>query len=349
VKRIAYLDAVRALAVILIVFVHAWAPLVANADFIAAEHGWIHSAHGWIIWETISFPTRCGVPLFAMLTGALMLGRDYPNISAFLKKKLLKFGAATLVCAVLYWIFVHFLFGIPFKGFSKGLFRGDPLGAYHLWYMYMLIGLYASVPLLARLLKILPEREFLYIIILSFVLVIIPFTLKRESLGLAYFGSYSFLIQAWPLYALLGYWLHKYNGLKNSDIRLRLAAFFLLWTAIVWVEFYKLFYKNPLGDLDKITAYDSLWVFAASVLLFSIIRDCFANAERLNGAVRLIAESAFSIYLWHLIAIHLGIYLYPHLGGNVFIAPFVMLLSGITIGIVIYLALRNTKLSWLVK
>jgi len=79
-KRIAYLDAVRALAVILIVFVHSWQPFIENPAFYSWHKSWIFSGQGWLVWQIGCVVSQWGVPLFAMLTGALMLERDYPDI-----------------------------------------------------------------------------------------------------------------------------------------------------------------------------------------------------------------------------------------------------------------------------
>gem|GEM_PF-1784363 len=351
IKRVVYLDVIHAAAVILIVFVHAWVQLAISPAIIDSEKGWINTAEGWIIWQIVIFPARCGVPLFAMLTGALMLGWDYSDIPAFLKRKLPKFMGATFVAACLYSILVGYLWGgVTLIGTLTPILQGDPFGAYHLWYMYMLVGLYISIPLLPKMLVALSERDVISIIICSLLLVIILITLRSDKFGFFYFNSYSFIIQTYTLYALLGYWLHNYNGLKGIDIRLRVLLYFLLWAGVVGIEFHKLFLKVPSAHMGDILTNDSIWAVASSVLLFSIIRDWFANTEKINGFIRLIAMSAFSIYLWHLIPVHLVNYAYLSLGAfNPFISVAINWLGGVGVGIVIYLALRYTRFSWLVK
>jgi len=353
-KRVIYLDIIRALAVVLIVFTHCWAQFVVNWDFLQRGHGWIQSLSGWLIWQIGHMPTRDGVPLFAMLTGALMLGREYPDIAAFLRKKLPKFIAATFICALIYWLLVRYcldLGGRNLKHEFKAILLGnEPLGAYHLWYMYMAIGLYASIPFLARMLKNLNEKELSLLIGLALFLVVVPTTLNESHLGFNYFNSYAFIIQTYALYAILGYWLHQYNGLSNISIGIRICLILLLWAGVIVLKYYKLY--PPTADwrsFTNISSYDSLYVFVSSVLVFSVIRDYFYQAEKLNGAIELVAMSAFSIYLWHLIAVHIGTYLYPRLELNAFFMVFLMLAGGLGVGIILYLALRNTKLSFLVK
>lgn len=355
--RVLYFDVMRAVAIVLIVFTHSWSQLVINPDYIAAQNGWILTHHGWIIWQFFHLLNRNGVPLFAMLTGALMLGRSYPDIQGFLKKKLPKFILATLIAALIYGALVHFLFGISLTGNIRNILMGGlptadgggPVGAYHLWYMYMLIGLYISIPFLSRMLASLSQSELVFLILMAFALVTIPATLSADKFGFSYFSSYSFIIQTYALYALLGYWLHKYNGLHGVSLYVRGTAFLLVTAATIFIKFYLLYPSAPPAKLDTISTYDSLYVYASSILLFSIIRDCFYNITRLNKCVALLAVTSWSVYLWHLIAIHIVNYIYSPSWLNPFIATIIGLISGFCIGIGIYFLLHKTKFSWLVQ
>jgi len=243
------------------------------------------------------------------------------------------------------------MFGFSLHGNLKRIVQGTgtATGAYHLWYMYMLIGLYASVPFLARMLKAMSERDVFYLIILSFVLVVIPGTLASDKLGFSYFQSYSFIVQAWLLYAVLGYWLHKYSGLKNIRLDLRCCLLLLVIIILLCIKYHKLRYAANWSILTSISDYRSLWTFLCSVLAFSIIRDWFADGRELNRILSMIAVSAFSIYLWHLIALDTISLIYPHISSNPFLSALLYEIAGLGAGVCVYLALRNTKLSWLVK
>lgn len=347
--RILYFDIIRAVAIILIVFTHAWAQLTTNLDFVTTQNSWILTRHGWIIWQIFHLLNRDGVPLFAMLTGALMLGRSYPDISAFLKKKLPKFIMATLIAAALYGFLVHFLFGTSLKGNLHNIMTGAPAGAYHLWYMYMLIGLYISIPFLARMLTALSQWELVLLILLSFALVTVPTTLSADSFRFSYFSAYSFIIQTYALYALLGYWLHKYNGLYGISLLARCLLFLTLMAATICIKYYLLYPATPPAQLDTISTYDSLYVYAGSVLLFSIIRDYSVRFHHLNKGIALLAVASWSIYLWHLIAIHIMNYIYPNSGFNPFVTVIAGFCAAMAIGFIPYFLLRKTKLAWLVQ
>ena len=76
-KRIFYLDFIRALAIILVLVVH-----IARPFFNSAPHGTYYTH---IVAPLFDFGIM-GVPLFLMISGALLLNRKY-EIGDFLKRR----------------------------------------------------------------------------------------------------------------------------------------------------------------------------------------------------------------------------------------------------------------------
>lgn len=100
--------------------------------------------------------SRFAVPCFIMLTGAFVLSDSRTgNYKEFYQKKLKKIGVPTIIFSVLY-----ILYRIPFCFFGesagmknllliiKDIIVGSPF--YHMWYLYMLIGIYCLAPIVVR-------------------------------------------------------------------------------------------------------------------------------------------------------------------------------------------------------
>ena len=93
------------------------------------------------------------IPCFLMLTGAFLSAR-IENVREFYKKSLVKLGIPTLIFTVLYsawYISLSAINGNLHKGlinvlrYYKTGWSGHPL-----WYMYMLVGLYAILPIVFK-------------------------------------------------------------------------------------------------------------------------------------------------------------------------------------------------------
>lgn len=105
--------------------------------------------------------TRDAVPLFVMLSGAFLLpDRRNGDFRRFYRKSMAKVGVPTLVFSALYvaYAYVVLLAKIYLKHTAGPDQLGQPLKLwlsgvpyFHMWFMYMLAGLYAVTPFLVRL------------------------------------------------------------------------------------------------------------------------------------------------------------------------------------------------------
>ena len=143
-ERIPYLDALRCLAIFLVVLLHNDAPVVVNTA--------CYGRPSWYLCMFLDGAVRLGVPLFFMISGCLLLGGpETAEPAAFYRKKLPRLLAPLAVWNVIYhwtnaWQF-HTdtgLLALLQKAFNRGT-------GYHMWYMYVLLGLYLLCPFLKRM------------------------------------------------------------------------------------------------------------------------------------------------------------------------------------------------------
>lgn len=151
-------DRLRNLATAMVVLIHVAAPIAhaAGADF--------DSSKWWAgnFWNSIS---RAGVPLFVMLSGYLLLGKDYP-LGDFLRKRF-----SRVAVPALFWMLVYSYYGHLAKGKPatwEELFRNIITGPvhYHLWFIYLILGLYLVYPILRPWVRAATDRDFLYFFLL---------------------------------------------------------------------------------------------------------------------------------------------------------------------------------------
>ncbi len=112
--------------------------------------------------------TRDAVPLFVMLSGAFLLTeRRNMDFRQFYRKSMRKMGIPTLVFSALYVAYAYAV--LLAKIYIKHTAGTDQLGQplrlwlngvpyFHMWFMYMLAGLYAVTPVLVRLRARMGER-----------------------------------------------------------------------------------------------------------------------------------------------------------------------------------------------
>ena len=100
-SRKPWLDIIRATAILCVVLCHS-----VEAFYRPVLLGQLRlSFPFWKIENLLFTVGRIGVPLFLATTGALMLPRDYPDVSAFYKKSLFPLFLTTEI-----WIFFNYIF-----------------------------------------------------------------------------------------------------------------------------------------------------------------------------------------------------------------------------------------------
>jgi surface polysaccharide O-acyltransferase-like enzyme len=134
------LDAMRAAACIGVIVLHVAAIVVVNKDHVA------HSA--WVIGKAFDAPMRWCVPVFVMVTGALLLPGDGMSAGAFYRKRLPRVFLPLVFWTVAYWA-LRLVFMPNNIVFPDALWEVlDGSAFYHLWYLYMLVGLLFWIPIL---------------------------------------------------------------------------------------------------------------------------------------------------------------------------------------------------------
>lgn len=146
------------MATFMVILIHAAAPIA------HAEGSDYNSSFWWAgnFWNSLSRP---GVPLFVMLSGYLLLGKDYP-LPDFLKRRF-----SRVVIPAIFWMLIYCFYGYMANG------SPDSIGAalkslvtgpvhYHLWFIYLIIGLYLVYPILRPWVRTASNQDFLYFFVM---------------------------------------------------------------------------------------------------------------------------------------------------------------------------------------
>ncbi len=152
-NQLAWADRLRNLATVLVIAIHVSGPIAQeNTDF--------YTWYWWSanIWDAVS---RASVPLFIMLSGYLLLSKDYP-LPDFLKRRFTRVAVPALVWSGVYSLYGYISQKKPdsFGAFLNNLAENSV--HYHLWFIYLILGLYLVYPILRPWVKQAKERDFWY-------------------------------------------------------------------------------------------------------------------------------------------------------------------------------------------
>ena len=197
-QRIQYLDFLRCLAICLVIVLHAMRPFIGDTAF--------YGTAAWYVCMVQNAFNRAGVPLFFMISGYLLLSSPASaHPGPFYRRNIPK-----LLIPLTVWTLIYTLTAAhraaeafaPSRFFSALLNSG---GAYHMWFVYTMLGIYLLVPFLKRMVDGSTQKE------LCLLLAILLFpTALRPLLNLSlpvYIHLFDPLMEGYIGYFLFGYLL----------------------------------------------------------------------------------------------------------------------------------------------
>jgi len=298
IKNIQWLDTLRTLAVLGVIIIHVSTPAVKMIYWKNMEYWWI----GNIMDSAVRF----SVPLFLMLSGAIMLHKEYKPVE-FYKKRLVR-----VLLPFLFWIVIYSVYRWlvldpkvqphdPYSIFQWGidLFVKEGISK-HFWYIYMILFIYIFVPFIGKWVQKLNLSVILYIltgwIILILVCKTIPLNLYKWSgdYGSKFLGYFLF-----TGYLLLGYYLCK---LKVSSIRMYAMVVFIL--SILLSAGLTYFFSKQAHQLDlSIYGYLTLNTVIQSIAIFILVKDSNFKNKYISMFMDTISKYSYGIYLVHILVI----------------------------------------------
>ncbi|MCR5823672.1 MAG: acyltransferase [Lachnospiraceae bacterium] len=292
------LDLIRSLAIILVCFVHA-----VNRIYTFTLKGMSGlSAPSFVFGNMTHALGQMGVPLFFMLTGYLLLSREYntpKEIFSFWKKKLLPLVICFEIWTVAYWL-MYLLQSVIIDGAPLSvMFTSsvkDPrslvsLAAHmlmlahfdifrHMWYLPVIIGIYIVLPFFSVLLHKLPAKVHIFPLLVGcFYFFIVPtaniffdatvHSTVSARIDFAFVGTHS------GLYVLFGYFFKtclepvlRSSKKRNTVIALSAvgALISVLLTGLMMCFCYKVGYATTVPYNFVMLPFFGVSVFSLAVL-----------------------------------------------------------------------------------
>ncbi|MBE6636853.1 MAG: hypothetical protein E7618_03500 [Ruminococcaceae bacterium] len=298
-KRILSYDILRTVAALAVILIHVAAPYVKHAPVSSAD---------FAIGNILDGIARFGVPFFLFLSGALLLDESKPLTAKALRKKGLTLGLLLVVWSAFYA--VVYQVGYPLLMHQDISLRSLVLaflgGHYHLWYLFMLLGLYLITPFLRLFVKKENARYILGFLLLSLLLCyavplldIVAAPLLGEGRVAAFFGKFELSFLGGYTACYLAGWYLTAVGLTKKQTK----ALYLLGAIGLAVTLI----GNRLLSTDAIKAYPILYadnsanVFLYSAALFLLLHTLFARTTRGAACWQPLSGLTLGVYLIHIV------------------------------------------------
>ena len=302
-RKLSY-DVIRIVAVCMVLMVHVSGYMVLyHTDPTSRE---------FVVGNIFNGISRAGVPLFLMLTGALLLNEDKAfNPKTFYKTSFVWMALLLVGWTVAYGAFYAIAF--PLLHHQAVDWSGVPLSMWnyairlptmypHLWYLFMVVGLYLMIPVLRLFVKR-ENKNYILGIILAFVLVkLLPVTFaiftRNSSTTLAMIVDKFHLepVTGFLGYVLTGWYITNVKLIKPLRRTLYLLALLAVITAILTVQ-------NNIQTDSAVRSwfYEPLTLpsFLYGLGLFVLLEDWCGKRQTKSRFVKMLSKNAFGVYIIH--------------------------------------------------
>lgn len=246
------------------------------------------------------------VPLFFMISGALLLSKEESYRDLYLKR-VLRIIVAFLLSSFAYRLFYYVLWGAPMNLIPTFLSLPFTWAYFSQWYIYSYLAFLIMLPLLRKMVKNMGARDFRYVLVAQLLIVgVLPMLVYRFSGGnmqiLSYFNPTIIMTES-IVYALMGYYLEhvvKKSTYENPlNIIICLAASAVALFAIGEFVNYKM---SVLGTLDGNWLSDTQKMLAIipTMSVYFIAKYVFDMHEFRDGTKKILrglGGSVFGIFL----------------------------------------------------
>lgn len=322
------MDLLRIAAAFAVVWLHAAAGPTQNPDWQSAE---------WWTGNVADALSRWCVPVFIMISGALLLSQPLEQDPwRFYRRR-----ATRLLVPLVFWTAFYLLFkaytdrNFTWEWAAFAVLAGNPYD--HLWYLYMIVGLYAVAPFL-RMIVVGCSPALLGAFVAGCFLLSTHESLRQHIAGAG--PAWTFLPTFLPQigYFVAGYWLHTHAS------RDRPMVLFLLAVAAAGVVAFATWALQPAIDgraWGAMHAYQNVFVILMSLAVFRLGLSFELRRPGLRALVASLAPLTFGIYLVHLawmyylIRTRIGLWMNEPLIGIPALAGAVFVASAVTVAVLV--------------
>lgn len=299
-KRIQSLDLVRSIAILLICFNHSISTFY--VDQINSNLFNNISTASKLFMTTSYILSRIGVPLFLLLTGALILNKkfsDKNSINAFYKNNLL-----TLLISVELWNFIYYFINLYITNTSFNLgtllkiltFTENSVYG-HMWYMPMILGMYIFLPFVSLVVQKYKLKELsvpiLLVIVNYFIL-----NYLNSIFGIANINfEFNFLINLafsgaqYGIYIILGYYIFHEKAFQKINNFYLILISLICFIASCLLQIY--LWKN---NASLIVYYNFIGILISSICVFILLIKLDIKNHPI---VTYLSKNSLAIYFIH--------------------------------------------------
>lgn len=293
-----YIEILRILCILLVIFNH-----TSNKGFLL----FLDARESKLYWLYMFLSVACkvAVPVFFMISGALLLGKK-ESIQELYKKRVWKYVVILVVISLFYQEYRHLFKGaeINIAEWFKQIYSSDVTTP--LWYLYSYIGMLIMLPILQKMVCSMENADYIYLaicyVMITGIIPVAQFYFSHGTITLNSSFSAPIMTAENIFYVLMGYYFEHVLDEKyyNKMVAMILAVASVCCIAVCcFMIQYKM---NIVGELTRYEAqeFHSTLITIPTFAVYFCTRYLFMKIsikESVKSMIRFVGSTTFGIYL----------------------------------------------------
>lgn len=299
------LDLLRVVACYMVIQVHA-----GEFFYIGANGTVINDINSfWVAIYNSLF--RAAVPLFVMITGYFLLPLNM-EMKPFFKKRFSRVLIPFVIWCALYAVYFFCMGQSDLRTTLTNITHivinyGVEVG--HLWYVYMLIGIYLFIPVISPFLKTASKKVLEFYLIMWAVTLLLPYlhTIYPTIWGECFWNNTPMLyyFSGFLGYAVLGYYVKEYLNKSCSANRIAGGILVVVGLAITFIGFINRLDSVPsIAELELTWNYGTINVAMMGLGLMLLFKGITTKNKVVAKIITDISQMSYGIYLVHIMLLN---------------------------------------------
>lgn len=345
------LDVLRVLACYMVMQIH-----TGEFYYIGNDGTVINSADSHIVgWYNSAF--RTCVPLFVMLSGYFLFPIN--DTAAFFKKRLGRVAIPFVLWCALYAFYYYFTGAATLQTALLNILKipvnyGVEVG--HLWFVYMLLGIYLFAPLISNWVLTCTRRNMEFYLVLWAVAMSVPYIhlIFPEVLGECYWNHTPMLyyFSGFLGYVILANYIKRFHlQPKPWNYTLGILLILIGYGITAWVFEQRLATETSTASLELTWGFETINVAMMTAGIFLILKNISIQNTTSAGARLLgdVSAKSYGMYLAHIMVLNaVHNWIDPHFASAAIKLPLIAAITFIITYLLMKVLSYLPKSKWLV-
>lgn len=335
-RRVVYLDLIKIISAYLVIYTHTGN--IGSKLYAFGEYSFKRNT----IYMMLDVFRTINVPLFFMVSGALLLGKEDSYTQLF-KKYILRYIFIILVYSYFYFVVYQCNNWYDIREFISGVWDGSIIGLF--WFFYSYLGYLLMLPFIRKMVQNMSSEDFKYLLILGILFKGVLDVVGNLCLGVS-IGIPCNLVTDSIFYPIMGYYISYIIPETNKKKQIVGGLFISICCIIASVSM-TYWAMNREGIVNGTGEYTESFLFSFTVIptiyvfyLLKSIGNKLNNNSWAGKVINCLGNCSLGVYVFGLYLQVKMIFVYKYM--NLHFPDFPQMICFIYVGIVVAVAVLIT-------